>query len=293
MQEYLALFGDEEAAVEFLRRTRWPDGICCPRCGVVGHYSVKSRPLRTQPACRRYHCLDCSYQFSDLSGTPLHDSSTPVRKWLLAAYLLSQGKGISARRLSRELGVTYKTAWRMAHKLRGSLFFSLGPTLGSNAPVETDDTYIGGKRKGPRGRGARGKTAVLGLVERGGQVYCQVVPTVSRAHIVAHLERHVLPGAALYSDALWAYRRLPAVYKHLAVDHETQFVRADGVHTNTIEGFWSLLKRGLNGIYHWVSRRWLWAYLAEYCFRYNHRRERQAFPAFMRAVLRPTPVQMG
>ena len=287
MQEYLDLFKDEERAVAFLRETRWPNGIGCPRCGVVGRFSVLSRPLRSQPACRRYQCLACDYQFSDLAGTPLQGSQTPVRKWLLAAYLLAQGKGISARRLSRELRVTYKTAWRMAHQLRGALMGDLSRRLGGASAVETDDTYIGGRRKkGPRGRGARGKTAVLGLVERGGQVYCRVVPAVSRAEIVATVQRWVLPGSVLYSDALPAYK-LPPSYHHTAIDHEMQFVGAGAAHTNTIEGFWSLLKRGLNGVYHWVSRRWLPAYLAEFCFRYNHRHEANPFPALLRQCLQP------
>jgi transposase-like protein len=179
--------------------------------------------------------------------------------------------GISAKQIERETGVTYKTAWRMCKEIRKRLSKSNGLFGGE---VEIDESYFGGRRHGKRGRGAEGKTAVFGIVERGGSVETYVVPNVQRGTIMPIVDANVARTARVYTDEMHAYKALPALgYSHETVPHAEKIYVLGNVHTNSIEGFWSLCKNGIRGVYHAVSSKYLQSYLNEYAFRYNRRHE--------------------
>jgi transposase len=197
--------------------------------------------------------------------------------------------GISAKQLERELGVTYKTAWRMAKLIRQDLMGQDNEPL--DGEVEVDETYIGGRRRGVRGRPATGdpkKKAVLGMVQRKGRVAAVTVPNAKRATVMPHVRQRVLPKSVVYTDELKSYNRLKrSGYYHKRIHHAEKVYVSGDVHTNTIEGFWSLMKRGINGVYHAVSAKHLQGYLNEYTFRYNHREkgENQFKKLLLRAAL--------
>jgi transposase-like protein len=187
--------------------------------------------------------------------------------------------GISAKQIERETGVTYKTAWRMFKQIR-SLLCEDDNSL--NGKVEIDETYVGGKahnmhqdkRAKLGGRGTAGKTAVFGAVERSGKVVAIAVPNTDSNTLLPHVKKYVMPASTIYTDEMAAYQTLPQNgYNHRRINHTAKVYVSGDVHTNTIEGFWSLLKRGISGVYHAVSEKYLQSYLNEYCFRYNHRND--------------------
>lgn len=277
-------FPDNDACLEFLFNARWPDGVTCTACDrVTNHYRISSR--------KGYSCSGCGTYVFPTAGTIFHKSSTPLLLWFHAMFLMASTRcGISAKQLQREIGVTYKTAWRMFHQIRKLMDEDSGPLTGE---VEADETYIGGKRTGPRGRGADGKTATFGLVERQGRVKAEVVPDVKARTLMPIIWKN-LPahqGTPVYTDELGSYNLLTKLgYQHGRVNHsQKEFVRGKA-HTNTIEGFWSLLKRGINGVYHSVSPQHLSAYLNEYAFRYNHRSS--VIPIFVLLLVRAAHVQL-
>jgi transposase-like protein len=200
-------------------------------------------------------------------------------------FLISQTRcGISAKHLERELGVTYKTAWRMFNLIRNQLMEQDNEPL--SGEVEADETYVGGTRRGtPRGRPMADshKTAVFGMVERGGKVAAVVTPNVQAKTVVPQITQRVLPRTTIYTDELASYNRLGNVgYQHRRIHHAQKVYVMGNVHTNTIEGFFSLVKRGIDGTYHAVSRKWLQGYLNEYVWRYNRRFEPEVmFPALL------------
>jgi transposase-like protein len=185
--------------------------------------------------------------------------------------------GVSAKQIEREAGVTYKTAWRMFHQIRKLLNEDTGTFSGE---IEADETYIGGKAKGKRGRGADNKTAVVGVVQRKGKVKASVVPDVKRATIEPLITQKVASDSILYTDEFPSYDHLTRIgFKHWRVNHGAKIYVAGKAHTNNIEGFWSQIKRGISGVYHAVSPKYLQCYLNEYAFRYNHRQDES--PMFM------------
>lgn len=229
-----------------------------------------------------------------MAGTIFQDSATSLKLWFHAIYLVSATRcGISAKQLERELGVTYKTAWRMFNKIRSLLKFDDGdgPLSGR---VEADETYIGGHRRGTK-RGRPGpdshKAAVFGMVERGGKVVAVTVPNVKKVTVMPHIEKRVLPSSMVYTDELKSYDTLAAKgYGHERVNHSADVYVAGDAHVNTMEGFWSLLKRGIGGVYHSVSTKHLQSYLDEYSFRYNHRRDPKGmFNAFVGRIEKAAP----
>jgi len=178
--------------------------------------------------------------------------------------------GISAKQIQREMGVTYKTAWRMFHQIRALLGEDIDNLDGE---VEVDETYIGGKRQGKRGRGAEGKSKVVGAVQRSGKVVAQVVPDVKRRTLASFIAKKVSPIATLYTDEFPTYDTMARFgYDHKRIEHHAREYVRGTIHTNNIEGFWSLVKRGISGVYHHVSPQYLQLYLNEYAFRYNHRK---------------------
>lgn len=286
-------FSDEEAAWAFLEQTKWPNGPVCPCCGVVdnAYFLTPKRGARTtrtgKPTSRRlWKCGACRQQFSVLVGTVMEDSKIPVSKWLLAIHMLNAGKnGVSALELSRTLGIGYRAAWFMAHRIR----YAMAPQQAQaqeplQGVVEADETYIGGRARGKRGRGAANKTPVVTLVERTGEARSQVVTNVTGENVKAILQRQVEADATLMTDSFPVYRQPGKDFAaHHTVDHGAgEYARsiepvgegetAIRAHINTAEGYFSQLKRSLDGTHHHVSEKHLPRYLAEFDYRYSTRK---------------------
>lgn len=290
--EFMEQFPDDGACLEHLVGRLYPGGMYCPKCETVTkHHREKNRPS--------YACQYCGHHEHPLVGTIFENSATSLRLWFYAVYLMSSTRcGISAKQLERELGVTYKTAWRMFHKIR-SLLEQDGELFDGDTPVEMDEAYIGGKakwRNPKRGRGAPNKTPVFGMAQRGedgrpGQIAVKVVPNASGASLFPHIRTKVLPPSVVYMDEWVPYKRLGALgYEHQHVPHAEKVYVSGDVHTNTIEGFWSHLKRGVSGVYRGVSSRHLQSYLDEYVFRYNNRTNPDGlFMAFLDRVEKASP----
>ncbi len=273
---------DDAACLDFLVEKLYPNGIYCPTCQkVTKHHREKNRPS--------YACQYCGHHEHPLMGTIFENSATSLRFWFYAIYLMASTRcGISAKQLERELGVTYKTAWRMFHKIRSLL--DQGDDL-FGGTVELDETYYGGRRKGAK-RGRPGedshKTPVFGIAqrkgaERKGQVAAKVVDDTKRATVMPHVKKKVLPKSMVYTDEYKVYDSLDKEgYRHDRIHHAEEVYVSGDVHVNTIEGFWSLVKRGIGGVYHSVLAKHLQSYLDEYVFRYNHRAdERGLFAAIL------------
>ena len=262
--ELVERFHDEDRCRRYLEGLRWPDGMKCPRCGGETISHIKTR--------RQLDCDSCRYRFSVTAGTIFHDSHLPLWKWFLAVYLIIESKkGISANQLKRTIGVSYKTAWYLCHRIRAALNEVDAQLL--RGIVETDETFVGGEVHG-KGRGYRGnKTVVVGAFQRDGAIRLQVVRGRDRETLHGFIRENVAGDAqAIYTDAWKAYEGIAdADTKHETVNHsEKEYVRGE-VHTNSIEGVWSLLKRSIIGSYHQVSAKHLDSYLDELEFRYNNR----------------------
>jgi transposase-like protein len=265
-------FHNEAAAIARLEAIVWPNGPYCPRCGGFDRITMVKGG---RAGLRR--CGPCKREFTVTVGTIFERSHVKLHKWFQAAHLMaSSKKGFSAHQLHRTLKVSYKTAWFMEHRLREAMR-ELSPTSlgGEGKTVEVDETYIGGKDKNKHrnkraGRGGMDKEIAFALVERGGRVRSRHVPTVSAKTLGNVLHKQLDAKSTIYSDDGGA--RVTAIYeKHDSVNHSIgEYVRGD-VHTNTIEGYFSILKRGITGTYHHVSAKHLKRYLAEFDFRYNER----------------------
>lgn len=254
-------YGDDSSCREYLEELRWPNGVRCPRCESDSVSRIHDR--------KQFDCNSCRYQFSVTAGTLFHDSHLPLRKWFLAIYLICESKkGISSKQLQRTLGVSYKTAWYLQHRIRDAMGDDEQPLL--NGIVEVDETYIGGKTRG-KGRGYIGnKAVVVGAVQRDGEVRLKVIKNRDRKAIEEFITVHSSPDSMIFTDDYAVYDYLP-VHRHQEVNHShEEWVRGD-VHTNTVENVWSLFKRSLVGSYHKVSIKHLPAYLDEMEFRFNGR----------------------
>jgi transposase-like protein len=270
-------FPNDDTCLEWIKNHRFPNGIYCPECKkVTKHHKVTGR------LC--YACDYCGHQTFPIAGTIFHKSTTPLRVWFQVIYRMASTRcGISAKQIQRETGVTYKTAWRMFKQTRTLLSEGFPQFTGE---VEADETYVGGVRKGTRGRGAEGKTPVVGIVERKGKVVATVTPDVKSKTITPLITNQVALGTMVYTDEFQSYNRVAKLgYRHLTVNHGAK-VYVDGTaHTNTIEGFWSTTKRGIDGVYHAVSPKYLQSYFNEYSFRYNHRKDEQPmFQTFLNQI---------
>jgi transposase-like protein len=269
------IYNSESHARAHLEAMQWPHGPVCPHCGVVNEATALTGKS-TRPGV--YKCRPCQKPFSVTVGTVFERSKVPLTKWLLATELLtSSKKGISAHQVHRMLGVTYKTAWFMMHRIREAMTpaASEPPLGGYGKIVEADETYIG-KVTGPkRLRRSNNKMKVLSLVERGGNIRSQRIKDGTKLEIVDIIRAKVDPASILHSDGAGFYTNTGAVRIHEAVDHNKTYVRAGKagrkVHTNTLEGFFSVFKRGMVGTYQHCGEQHLDRYLAEFDFRANNR----------------------
>ena len=273
LQEAIIYFADPDRCFKYAVKRRWPDGkITCPRCGSDKHSFISTRRL--------WWCKGCKKQFTMKVNTIFEDSPLGMDKWMTALWLLVNCKnGISSYEVGRDLGVTQRTAWFMLHRLRLAMqtgsFFKLG------GEVEVDETFIGGKARNMHptrraqkitGTGGKDMVPVMGILERGGEVRTSIVPNRKKKALQDEVKKHVQAGSALYSDALRSYDGLEAEYAHQVIDHAVAYVNGK-IHTNGLENFWSLLKRGLRGTYVSVEPFHLFRYLDEQTFRYNNRKE--------------------
>lgn len=275
LQEAIIFYSEPDNCLVYIVSKRWPDGIVkCPTCDST---KVKFNPARRVWQCSSHHA---KRQFSVKVGTIFEDSPLGLDKWLTAMWMIANDKnGISSFEVARGLGVTQKTAWFMMHRIRLALQEKDGGLLGGE--VEVDETFIGGlsrnmhddkREKKISGTGGKDKTPVLGFVQRGGEVRAQVIPDRKRDTLHGLVKANVAAGSALYSDALAGYEGLDGEFFHQIVDNAVEYVRGN-VHTNTLENFWSLLKRGIKGTYVSVEPFHLFRYLDEQTFRYNYRED--------------------
>jgi transposase-like protein len=280
LMEAIRYFQDPDVCVEFMAMIRWPNGAQCPHCRSERHSFLRSR--------RIWKCLDCRKQFSAKVGTIFEDSAIPLDKWMTAVWLVVNNKnGISSWELHRDLKVTQKAAWFMLHRIRYALRIGdMGTKLGGkeSGGVEVDETFVGGKVKnmhrarrerfaaesGHRG-GSTGKTVVMGMLDRDERkVRASVVPNVKRETLQNEVLQNVKYGTKVYTDDAVPYDKLHWKYVHEVVNHAEEYVRGH-VHTNGLENFWSLLKRGLKGTYVAVEPFHLERYVDEQIFRFNNR----------------------
>src|SRR5437868_6816622 len=272
----------EEACRVYLKARRWPAGVACPRCGNPKVYELKTRAWHWQ--CEQ--CADDGYRFSIIAGTIFENTNKPLREWFRVVHMmLTSKKGISALQIQRVMGFgSYGTAHSMCHKIRAAL---IEPEVKLGGIVEVDETWIGGKdynkhwdkRSGGRGGAGSGKTPIIGAVSRKGNVVARVLDHVTKRNAETFVREMVSHKVSLLStDESGVYQDLTD-YPHASVNHETGHYVIGAVHTNTIEGFWSIFKRGVVGTFHKVSRKYMALYVAEFQFRYNNRMNADIFSA--------------
>ncbi len=278
----LEKYKDEDTCLEEVKNIRFPSGISCIKCQkITKHYKIKSKKV--------YSCEFCGTQVSPLAGTIFHKSSTALVDWFYAIYLITQTRsGTSAKQLERMLGVTYKTAWRMFKQIRTLMAeSSITPLGGQGEDVEVDETFIGGKgynRAFKPNFNEIPKEVVMGMIQRSSKergndkvtstVYLKHIPNTGKWTLIEQIKKHINPKARVITDQLAAYKNLPkhGYLLHDVVNHRETYVVGD-IHTQNIENVWSIIKRGIYGVYRNVSKKYLQAYIDEYAFRFNHRKQ--------------------
>ncbi len=278
LDEIQSRFGTDERARRYLEEIRWPDGVVCPHCKNANQKRIWEIKASATAKIRAglYQCAECKKQFTVTVGTIFEDSHIPLRKWLVAWYLLcSSKKGISSLQIQRMLGLgSYRTALFMMHRIRYALAQPVFTDY-LKGTVEVDETYIGGRHRGRQGFKGN-KTCVVSLVERGGRGRSFVLDRVTAGNLHRKIDEHVVEGSIVVTDDYYGYRKMPPVYDHKSVKHSAkEYVRKERdfkVHTNTVESKFSLLKRGIIGTFHQVSKKHLPLYLAEFDHRFNHRK---------------------
>ncbi|MGA7844898.1 MAG: IS1595 family transposase [Dehalococcoidales bacterium] len=276
-------FPNDDACLEWLLKARYPQGVFCYKCGkVTNHYRIEKRPC--------YSCDICGNHIYPMAGTIFQDTKfNHLKLWFKAVdYMAVTRCGISSRQLSRDLGVTVKTGYRMWKQIRTVLTEGNAP-IKFIGKVEVDETYIGGAKKGKRGRGSENKTVVMGFVEREGRARAIVIPDVKAKTLLPAVEANVIKdNTTVYTDDLPSYNKLESMgFNHETVAHSQKvYVTGKDIHTNSVEGFWSQLKRSINGTYHHVTPEHLQEYANEYSFRYSHRKDdKPMFTSMMNRVV--------
>jgi IS1 family transposase len=280
--QFEKMFPDEEACKAYLVARRWPQGVCCPRCGNPAVYDLPSRKWHWQ--CEQ--CAPDGYRFSHIAGTIFENTNKPLREWYRVIHLmLTSKKGMSALQIKRYMGFgSYGTAWSMCHKVRVALMEDIDKLGGI---VEVDETFVDGLAKNrhwdKRGGGGTGgigsgKTPIVGAVSRKGNVVARVVANVNSATLTAFVREAVSHRVSLLCTDQWVgYKRLDGEYPHGVIDHAKGQYVIGAIHTQTIEGFWSIFKRGVVGTFHKMSRKYMPLYVAEFQFRYNNRKNANIF----------------
>jgi transposase-like protein len=270
LAEFADYFCDEATCRKHFTAIRFANGEYCPHCGHEEIYTFKDG--------KRYRCAKCKQDFRIQTGTVFGESKLPLRKWFMAIYLLSTtSKGMSSVQVAKHVGVCQKTAWFMAHRIREAHQQNKGQLFGK---IEADETFIGGLSKNMhkkkreaaiKGTGGTDKTPIFGMKSRDGEVRAKVVPSVGMVALHKEIKTNVATGATLYTDGWVAYRGLTTLFNHTTVDHAAkQYVNGD-CHTNGIESFWALFKRGYQGVYHQMSRKHMQRYVNEFAFRFNRK----------------------
>jgi transposase-like protein len=263
-------FGSEDRCRTYLEQLRWPDGVKCLKCQSEKVYPILGR--------NQYVCDSCTYQFSVMAGTIFHDTHLPLWKWFLATYLICESrKGMSANQIKRTLGISYKTAWYLCHRIRAAMVEADGHKL--SGTVEVDETYIGGKQRGHKGQ-LKNKAAVIGIRERGGHLHFIHADQVNSQTVYDIIARNVdtkVDVVMTDESKLYKFNMTFLQGKHESVNHSAkEYVRGE-VSTNTVESAFSLLKRGIVGTWHRVSTKHLAAYLQEMTWRFNNRKNPYLF----------------
>lgn len=268
-------FKSEDEALDYLIRARWPEGVRCLGCDYDKCYPIATRGKTGKP-CRLFECAECGLHFSATTGTLFHDSHLPLTKWFMAMALMCEAKkGISALQVQRHIGVSYKTAWHLCHRIRKAMEeLNASPIGGTGKIVEIDETWLGGKklRKGVKA-GKEAKIAVLGIAELGGRVHFQRIPNVKAESIRPVLAERLSPETAkIVTDAHPVYANTISPDKHVETSHKDELRDKGELSMKTVEGAFSLFKRGVIGSYHQLSKDHLDSYLNEFCWRYNRRK---------------------
>lgn len=274
IQDFFKRFPDDDACLNHLMKLRYGEVIDCPKCGKHGKFSKISKV----PA---FQCAWCGHHIHPMAGTPFERSRTPLQKWFYAMYLFTTTRhGVPAKELQRQLGVTYKTAWRIGHEIR-KYMGRIDGDGGLSGHVEADEAYIGGKPKAKNNAGVHkfdytkpDKTIVFGMVQRGGDIITRVVPNTRKKTLMPLIEEYVAKGSVMSTDEMNSYIALTEKgYQHGAVcHHRREYVRGQ-IHTNTIEGFWSHFKNSIRGTHKSISPKHMMNYLHEFEFRFNLRRD--------------------
>lgn len=270
--EVTEYFSDKQKCIDYLIEMRWGGKVTCPHCNHGKVYELKGKH-------KRYKCSSCQKQFSILKGTYFEHSRIPLQKWFIATYLVvTYKKGISSIQLAKHIGVAWSTAWFMKHRIIDGLGTDFFDPL--DGVIQCDETYVGGKNKNrvgkrkipnSQGRSLKDKTPVFGMLKVGGQVRTVVVPDTKASTIQPIIESVITAGSMIITDEWKAYKKLPDKYFHVVLNHDTKEYVRGGFHNNSIEGFWSILKRGIIGVFHWLSPKYLHRYCNEFSFRYNMR----------------------
>jgi transposase-like protein len=270
LTDFTDYFCDEATCVAHFTASRFRTGEYCPHCRHDKIYKCGNG--------KRYQCAKCKQDFTIRTKTVFGESKLPLRKWYMAIYLLAtSGKGISSVQLAKQIGVTQKTGWFIDHRVRSAMQQNKGQIFGT---IEVDETYVGGLEKnkhaskrtaGTRGRSVKTKTPVVGMIQRGGEIRAKVVERVSMATVENNIKEHAAKGSQIISDDFLSYARIGKMFPHKSVSHvRGEYVNGDA-HTNSIESFWALFKRGYHGIYHHMSRKHMQKYVDEFTFRFNRR----------------------